>query len=198
MFALASKKPLPRIIPPPAIVFLWVVAIGWLACCPRLQAQPSAASAESIKAGFLAAFPQFTTWPDRTFTKTNSPVVIGVLADDSFRDVLNRTARQQAGPRPLEVRQIKSLSEALECQIVFIDRADSDQEADWLNQLAGKPILTVGESGQTLARGGVLELVKDGKRIRYSVNLQAEKLAGIKLGAPLLQCAKDIKEAPQD
>src|SRR5271165_4591192 len=132
MTALANPKPLPRIIQLPATIIKWVVVIGWLVYISGLEALPAAASADNIKAGFLTAFPQFTTWPDRTFATTNSPVVIGVLGDASFRDILELTARQQKSPRPLEIRPVNSLADALQCQIVFIDQTESDKETDWL------------------------------------------------------------------
>ena len=58
-----------------------------------------------------------------------------------------------------------------------------------------KPILTVGESGQTLALGGVVEFVelaKREKRLRFEVSRTAITQAGLKLDSRMLSSARQV------
>jgi hypothetical protein len=59
--------------------------------------------------------------------------------------------------------------------------------------LADRPVLTVGESAESLTNGAVLELVLVGDRIGFAANLAAAQQAGLKLSSDLLAHAKWVK-----
>jgi len=177
-------------------ISLWLA--GTLACLPqRAYAQPSAAQEYQVKAGFLTAFAQYVTWPQSTFSDTNSPILLGVLGTDPFGEVLTRTAREQKGPRPLEVRRIRTVEEAAKCHVVFISQAETRSEAAWLEALKEKPVLTVGESGDTINRGGVLEFVIVDDRVRFDADWAAMERAGLKIATPMLKSARNVHHSPR-
>ena len=144
------------------------------------SAQPPIAPEYNVKAGFLTRFVQYTTWPEDTFASSNSPIVIGVLGADPFGEVLEKTAQNETGSRPLRVVHVNNLDDAAKCQLVFISKAESEHEAEWLAALKDKPILTVGESGHTIERGGVLQFDIVDNRVRFDANWEAMKQAGLK------------------
>ncbi len=145
----------------------------------------------------MVAFAQATTWPSNAPTTSNSPIVIGVLGDDPFGDVLDRMARDREGKRRLLVRRVASAAEAAQCQVVFIGQKESRNESAWLDELKDKSVLTIGESGQTLKRGGILELfVAVDKRVRYEASWPAMERARLKLSADLLACARKVHQPP--
>jgi hypothetical protein len=106
--------------------------------------------------------------------------------------VLDRTAAANRGGRRLVIRRLQLPADAAGCQIVFIPKSESRNEAGWLAALKGKPILTVGESGQTLARGGVLAFVVAHDRVGFEANLKAMEESHVKLSSDLLAHARRV------
>ncbi|MGC3958856.1 MAG: YfiR family protein [Verrucomicrobiota bacterium] len=155
-----------------------------------LQAQPPDAPEYNLKAGYLIRFVKYISWPTNTFASSNAPIVIGVMGANPFGDVLEKTAKAEQGGRPLVVRRMDNIADAMQCHVVFISQAEEGKEARWLAALKDKPILTVGESAQTLERGGILQFVTDGKRLRFEASLPASQFAGLKLDADLLSNAR--------
>lgn len=163
----------------------------------RALAQTSAVPEYNVKAAFLTAFAQYTTWPAASFPASNSPVIIGVLGADPFGEVLDKTAREQKGARPLEVRRVNTAAAAAACHIVFISKKEGGNEAAWLRTLKEKPVLTVGESGQTVARGGVIEFIIVGGSVRFEASWPAMELAGLKIASPMLASARKVHQPPK-
>src|SRR5688572_7510665 len=48
-----------------------------------------------LKAVFLYNFAQFTEWPTNSFSDQNSPIVIGILGNDPFGRVLDKTVEDE-------------------------------------------------------------------------------------------------------
>ncbi len=161
-----------------------------------IDAQPSIAPEYNVKAGFLARFVQYTVWPEGVFSDPKSPIVIGVLGADPFGEVLAQTARDETAGRPLQVRHVTTIEEAETCQLVFISKAESEHEADWLAALARRPILTVGESGHTIDRGGILQFDIADDRVRFDANWAAMKAAGLQISTPMLNAARQVFHKP--
>ena len=138
----------------------------------------------------------YTTWPENTFATAESPIIIGILGNDPFGELLDKTLLMQQSKRRLVARRIHTVSEALQCQVVFIDKTEHRSEAEWLEKLKDHPVLTIGESGQTLSRGGVLEFVFVNARYRYDASWPSMVRAGLKLSAPILNSARKIRQFP--
>jgi hypothetical protein len=157
-----------------------------------LRAQPPTVPEYSAKAGFLTTIARYTTWPPEAFASPEAPIVIGVLGTDPFGDILVMTAAASRGGRPIQVRNLRAPRDADGVHIVFIGKAESRNEASWIAALKDKPILTVGESGETLARGGILEFIRVQDKIGFAVSLPAVQQAGLRLSSDLLSHAKRV------
>ncbi len=152
-------------------------------------------SAQSVpeynaKAGFLTTFLRYATWPGGD--GGGSAAMVCVLGADPFGTVLDLTAAASRGVRPVKVRRIASPAEAAGCQIVFISRAESKRESEWLSALGNSPVLTVGESGHTVQRGGAVEFTPAADRVAFDVNLPAAERAGVRLSSDLLAHARTV------
>ena len=157
-----------------------------------LFAQSQTVPEYNAKAGYLSTFTNYATWPADAFASAASPTVLCVLGQDPFGDVLDKTAAASRGNRPLHVRRIRTPNAAAGCQLVFIAKAESRNEAEWLAALKNKPVLTVGESGQTVARGGAVEFATVRDKIVFDVNLMGTEPSGVKLSSDLLSHARKV------
>jgi len=171
---------------------LIVYCLGLAVAASTVRAQPKTVPEYSAKAGFLTTIARYTTWPADVFVSSDAPIVLGVLGSDPFGDVLTMTATASRGMRPIQVRHLRTPKDADGVHVVFIGKSESRNEAAWLAALRDRPVLTVGESGQTLARGGILEFVTSGDRVGFEASLSAAQAAGIRLSSDLLSHAKRV------
>lgn len=149
-----------------------------------------------VKAAFLYQFTRFAAWPERSFRATGNSLVVGVLGEDPFRDALDRTlAGKVVSGRPLAVRRFRSLEEVGACHLLFVNLPGGKERRAALARLGLEPILTVGEDEAFLDEGGVLRLRTEDRRVRFEVNLEAARRAGIELSSRLLQVASRVRDA---
>jgi hypothetical protein len=158
--------------------------------------RPPRATEPGLKAAFLTEFTRYTTWPTNSFSGPDAPILVAVLGRDPFGNLLDEMAAKKSGSRPIEVRRVATAAEAGECHVVFIARQEAENEEKWLSELARKPVLTVGESGRTIERGGIIEFVLVGGYVRFEASWSAMDRAGIRLRAPLLDLARKVHNPP--
>lgn len=143
-------------------------------CGMEAQAQEGGVSEYTVKAAFIAKFPQFVKWP----AGGGSPTV-GVLGGDPFGGALDRVAKVKRASR---VEDLKG------CQIVFISKSAGSAGAI-LPGLAGTNVLTVGESEGFARQGGVIGFTLDGDKVRFEINLGAARRNGLVIDPRLAQLA---------
>ena len=151
---------------------------------------------EDIEAAYLCAFSKYVEWPTNELELPGSPVWIGVLGDDQFRSVLDQTARQQSGPRPIAVRLGRTPADLLSCDIVFIGSKSGEATDKTLSAFAGKPVLTVGVAHDFLATGGMIRFVSEHNRVHFEVNLIQARAAELKLNSSMLGAASKVINWP--
>ncbi|HVM50141.1 MAG TPA: YfiR family protein [Candidatus Acidoferrum sp.] len=144
-----------------------------------------------LKAAFLFHFAEFVEWPPQTFTDPSSPLVIGILGESSVREDLERTLRgKTVRNHPLEVKEIRTPVDAAHtCHVLFITAAERKRVAEFLAGLRGASVLTVSETERFTENGGMINFVSEGTKIRFQINDQAAKDAGLKVSSKLLSLA---------
>lgn len=157
---------------------------------------PAGATAEyRVKAAFLFNFAQFVQWPAQAFPDEQSPLVIGVWGENPFGDYLEQlTAGEKIGERAILVKLLGKVEEAQECQIVFIARSETAQMDRVLAQLNGRSVLTVSDAESFNRRGGMIRFVTEGGKIRFRINVNAAKTAGLVISSKLLRAAGAARE----
>jgi hypothetical protein len=154
------------------------------------RAQNAQPSEYQIKSAFLFNFAKFVEWPPKAFAGTTSPIVIGILGEDPFRDALQNTIRDKTvDEHPLVIKQLGSQAEATNCHILFISTSEKPRLAQILEGLKGSSVLTVGEMERFTENGGMINFVLDGTKIRFQINKEAATSAGLKISSKLLSLA---------
>jgi hypothetical protein len=173
-----------RAIPIPGLILAWLLMAG----PGRTQdAQPTE---YQLKAALIFNFAKFVEWPPAAFAGAASPIVIGILGDNPFDDELARTVRGKAiNNRPLVVQEFRSASEATNCHVLFISNSEKKRLPEILKSLQGTRALTVGETDRFTESGGMINFFEAGKKIRFQINLDAARNAGLKVSSRLLSIA---------
>lgn len=161
---------------------------------PAARGAPQSASEYEVKAEFLHRFSQFVAWPSEAFASEDAPLVIGVLGRDPFGARLEAVvADARAAGRPYAVRRFKTADELAPCHILFIPASEEPRLGWVLEKLKGTPTLTVGETRGFARRGGAINFLLEGDRLRFEINATAAEAAGLKVSSQLLKLAKAVR-----
>jgi hypothetical protein len=155
-----------------------------LALAPAAHAQ----SQEEARAIFLFNFARFVEWPPAVFADGSAPLTIGVVGDRDVARALERYVKgKDANGRDIAVRALESAAGSAECQIVYV--GDKRLAAAVIGEVAGKPVLTVGEEEDFITSGGVIRLFAKDNKVLCAINTKAADAAGLKLGDKLVRAS---------
>jgi hypothetical protein len=176
---------------------LVALALSWaLLTVPSLQAQKSSPSEYQVKAAYLYNFGRFIEWPNKVTAPTGGPFTICVLGLDPFGQSLNAIlAGQTINGTNTVAAQISKPQEAVNCRILFISSSEDRQLKQILAALEGASVLTVSDLPQFSQRGGMVQFVLDGKKVRFEVNLTPVEHAHLTLSSQLLKVAANLRRS---
>ena len=150
-----------------------------------------------LKAAFLYNFSRFVQWPPERFSDEKSPIVIAVLGNNPFGDELENAVRGRlVNNRPIVVKIIDSPDQAGAAQMLFVDAKEERRLGDSLALLHRAGVLTVGETRQFEAMGGIITFTLAEDKVRFEINQFAGEQAGLKINAQLLKLATPVRKSP--
>jgi hypothetical protein len=159
---------------------------------PVLLAQAARTTSESeLKAAFVYNFAKFVTWPQGSRGNTDKPFAIGVLGDPELGRTLQRLLEgKNLGGRSLAVMTFVSIDELRATDVLFIHSDQKKTLEAVLQVIAGLPVLTVGDAENFAELGGVVQLVREDRRMRFDINVAAAEQAGLRIQSQLLKLAR--------
>ncbi len=179
----ASVAPIAIAVP----ALLCLAAIG-------LSAQSPKPSEYQVKAAYIYNFGKFVKWPANAAASQDSSFAICVLGDDPFGSVLQSTlAGQSIGGRPVAVRRIPKPQDAIGCSILSIKAGEESHLKGILAALGEASVLTVSDISDFSNRGGMIQFVLEGDRVRFEINRASAEGAGLSLTSDLLKVAVAVK-----
>ena len=151
-------------------------------------------SEEKIKAAFLLKFSDYVQWPAPAVSAASAPVRIAIVGEDPFRGILpGEIPPTGFGNFGYVITRIEVESRAISTfQVLYFSETHGRKTANSLRDLQGKPILTVGEGREFLENGGIIAFQTENHRVRFLVNLENARRAGLKLSSNLLSLAARI------
>src|SRR6476620_7155322 len=160
---------------------LWLILLALLAG-RNGSAQENQPTEYQIKAAFIYNFAKFVEWPKSAFPETNAPLIIGIIGEDPFHGVLEKTIQGKAvDDHPLVVKTFPAEADATNCHILVISASEKERLPTVLKALAGSSVLTVGEMDGFNEAGGMIVFVLKEARIRFKINNAAATTAGLKI-----------------
>jgi len=169
----------------------WVPALvcGILALSRPALANPD--KEHRVQAVFLFNFAQFVDWPESVFQGPKDSLVVGVLGEDPFENFLDEVVKgESVREHPIVVKRYKRLEDIGECHVLFIGAREADHLDGMVSSLKNRKILTVGESRDFLAQGGMIRFVEEAGKVRFKINLEAAQEAGLSVSSKLLKVAQ--------
>jgi YfiR/HmsC-like len=181
----------------PALIWkaVFLLSLIRLLCVFELDCPAQNAPTEyQIKAAFIYNFARFIDWPTQAFSSDTSPMIIGVLGKNVFGDSIQQiiSGRSIQG-HPLEFKEFSSVTDVTNCQVLFISPSEKDHLSKILNHLGNTNILTVSEPDNFLDEGGMIRLFIVEDKVRFEINNQAAKKAGLTISSKLLSLAIKVQ-----
>lgn len=151
-----------------------------------------------VKAAFLFNFAKFVEWPRDAFADPGSPIVISVLGNDPFGDVLAETVRDKTiNGRKIIVLRTDEVEQVKTGHIVFISRSEEGNLGTILARLERSHALTVSEVDRFVHRGGSINLVTEKDKVRFEINVAPAERAGLRISSKLLNLATFVLPGKQ-
>lgn len=146
-----------------------------------------------IKAAYLVNFGRYVMWPEAA---TSTVLQICIVGQDPFGTILDRTTRgRKVQERAIAVKRISSSANAaMGCDIAYLSpRLPESEQRALLDSLASKPVLTVGDRPRFLDAGGIVNFMYKADTIRFEVNLEAARKAGLDINSRVLAIAVSVR-----
>lgn len=167
---------------------LAALLLGAVAFSSTLAAPPNEYALKSV---FLYNFCRFIEWPDAAFAGPNDPIVIGVLGEDPFGPLLEEAVQGESfRGRSIAIERYRNVREVGRCHLLFVAASETGRLNEILSTVAGRSIVTVGETEAFIERGGMIALAADRNRVRLLVNPDALRAARLGVSSKLLRVAE--------
>ena len=161
------------------------------------HAQGPAFDEYQVKAAFLYNFAKFVEWPPGTFANANDAFGICIVGQNPFGSTLEDMVQgKKIGDRAFAVRRLRDTQQASKCQILFIGAAESKRTRAALEPLKGANILTVGETDDFTAAGGIIGFRLEGTRVRVQIALETAERTRLRISSKLLGVAEIVNRQP--
>ncbi|HYD39887.1 MAG TPA: YfiR family protein [Anaeromyxobacter sp.] len=175
-----------RLCPPPRLCAAALAALFAAGpCVARAEEKPSE---YAVKAAFLRSAVRLVDWP----AERRVPLEVCVLGEDPFGATLDAIAGT-AGDLSLEVQRHADARAARACEVVFVAASERGRLRAVLAVLAGSGALTVGDTEGFAAQGVILNFYLDGSKVRFEVNVDAARAAGVALQPRLVSLGRVVR-----
>lgn len=159
----------------------------------RAQAPRGAPDPELLKAAFVYNFAKFTRWPEAAWREPSASFRLCTLGQDPLVESLAGLRGESVGGRPVEVRAVELPLAGRTCHLLYLARSGQARLTELLGSINGQPVLTVSQAPSFARGGGMVELYRDYDRLRFRINVEAARVAGLQLSARLLDLAQIVE-----
>ena len=145
----------------------------------------------ALKSVFLYNFCRFIEWPASAFSSPDEPLTIGILGHDPFGSLLEEAiAGENYHGRPIRIAHFRNARDITRCHILFVSSSEAARTAEILSAVAGRNIVTVGETDIFIDQGGMIAVTADRGRVRLRINPPSLRAAKVDVSSKLLRIAE--------
>jgi uncharacterized protein DUF4154 len=174
--------------------FLTMVIASAFFTATGLLAQQAKPSEYQVKAAYLYNFGRFVKWPAGVAAGKGDSFPVCVLGRDPFGPILDSTLAGEAlEGKPVAIRRIASEQDAADCRILFVSSTEEHHLKEILAAIDQAGVLTVSDMPGFSRRGGMIQFVMEGDRVRFEINLATAESARLVLSSELLKVAAAVR-----
>ncbi len=146
-----------------------------------------------VKAAFLYNFAKFVEWPKASPAEASPSITLCVLGEDPFGPFLDELQGKAIKGKKWINRKTGFSKNLKDCQLVFISGSEKGNLAQILGSLDGSNVLTIGDTEGFAQKGVMINFYLEEKKVRFEINIEAAKKAGLKISSNLLKLARIVQ-----
>jgi hypothetical protein len=159
-----------------------------------LPAQQPKPNEYQVKAAYLYNFARFVKWPAGIAADKGDSFAVCVLGHDPFGLTLDATLAGEAlDGKPVVIRRIARPQDAADCRILFVSSTEEHHLKEILAAIDQASVLTVSDIPGFSRRGGIIQFIAEGDRVRFEINLASAENVRLVLSSELLKVAAIVR-----
>jgi hypothetical protein len=147
---------------------------------------------DKVQAAFIYKFIQFIEWPT-DLEKTSNKFKISIYGKSNMKELLQTFSGEKVNGRLLEIHSVENLDSIKKCHILFISPSEASRLDEILETLKDSSVLTISRMEGFAQKGGMINFYVNEERVRFEINPQSAKNAGLKISSKLLKVSKVIR-----
>ncbi|MDJ0794746.1 MAG: YfiR family protein [Woeseiaceae bacterium] len=170
----------------------YAILAALLLTSSHARADHSAAEV-NVMAAIVHKIVKFVNWPEQRFAAPDDRLRFCVVGDDGIREAFEVLSERRIHGRQLSVRTVTEPEEvAMTCDVLYLAGDEHHSDEVWLDAVAGHPVLTFAEAGHFGGDGSIVSMTVRRDKVRFSINLDANKGSQLRISAQLLQLAAQV------
>lgn len=167
-----------------------------LACLTTRGLAQGASNEADVKAAFVYNFLKFVDWPSHALARPDQPLSIAIVGEGPVADAVESLLEgKKVGTHSLVVVRIKAGEPLADVHAVFLTGTDKDKAHRTLATKGSAAVLTIGDDEHFAARGGMIGLYVEDRRVRFEVNTGAADATGLRVSSRLLALARLVRSS---
>jgi hypothetical protein len=174
-----------------------IIFAFWLIACSAAAAgaDQQKAGEYHVKALFLYNFLNFVEWPAGSSFNSSQAINVCIVGDDPFGDALDNIRNETVKGKKLAIRIYRPSDEPEGCHLIFIPASEKGRAGQILRPVRDANVLTVSDTFEEGRPGAIISFFIEQKKVRFAINIEAAKKAGLKISSKLLRLAKIVNPA---
>jgi hypothetical protein len=170
---------------------LWMLPS--LTVSARAAAGGGAPTIEQLQATLLITVARYVEWPSAAFASASAPIVVGIVSDEAVAEELATTsAGRKVNGRAMVAKRLQWDSDMAGVHVLLVGQVERRRVVALLEQVRGKPILTMSLLPQFASTGGMITVTSTVGRLSFSVNARATEATALRLSSLLLSHATSV------
>ena len=167
------------------------LCLGGISIAQTRSQQDSLAQTESETLYHIA---EFVEWPEAP-SRPGATFNFCILGQDPLGSSLDEVVLGHTiDEKPTMILRAGRMSYMTSCNILLISSSETARLPKILPKLRNKNTVTVSESPDFAASGGIIQLLRGGDRINLLINVDAAQRAGLRIRAQLLSLARIVHD----
>ena len=144
-----------------------------------------------VKAAFVYNFAKFVDWP-AAVPSSNGKIRLCILGTAPDRAAFSALEGRQVRGMVMRVVAVERPEDVTGCSILFVSADQGNGLPELVRVLADRPILTIGDTEGYARRGVMINMFLEKKRVRFEINEEKARSAGLRISAKLLKLASRV------
>lgn len=142
-----------------------------------------------IKAAYLFNFLKFVEWSEGNYPDLGNIIRITIVGSNNFGEAFDPLMGKLVMGKKLVISHVESITDLQPSHLIYCENHHTSRLTREVIATSASGTITVGETISFVEQGGIIGFVEKENSIRFAVNLEATRAAGISFSSQLLKLA---------